>query len=168
MSLAYQAYHYSVMLLCSPVSVSLCLHLLALSDLLFFSTSAPQPSFTVSVMHLCSLLLLRFMLSIPCPFYTPFLFCAFQLLHSASFYTPESLSIAATISSLFHIFILSVHLLCPPCTMPLHALHHATVLLIGLFTATPLLLCFARSSLKKKTTSRFYLFLIYYLSLSFI
>jgi hypothetical protein len=101
------------MLLCSPVSVSLCLHLLALSDLLLFSTSAPQPSFTVSSMHLCSLLLLRFMLCVPCPFYAPFLFCAFQLLHSASFYTPESLSTTALISSLFYILIVSVHLVHP-------------------------------------------------------
>jgi hypothetical protein len=91
------------MLLCSPVSVSLYLHLLVLSDLLFFSTSAPQPSFTVSVMHLCSLLLLCFMLCAPCPFYALFLFYAFQLLHSTSFYTPESLSTTATITSFFYI-----------------------------------------------------------------
>jgi hypothetical protein len=52
--MAYQSHHCSAMLLCSPVSVSLCLHLLALSDLLLFSTSAPQPSFTVSTIHLCS------------------------------------------------------------------------------------------------------------------
>jgi hypothetical protein len=62
-----------------------------------------------------------------------------------------------------------VHLLRPPCTVPLHALHRAMVLLIGLFTATPLFLCFARSSLKKKkTASRFCLCLICYSSLSFI
>ena len=49
MSLSYQAYHCSAMLLCSPVSVSLYLHLLAFSNLLFFSTRVPQPSFTVSL-----------------------------------------------------------------------------------------------------------------------
>jgi hypothetical protein len=110
------------MFLYSPVLVSLCLHLLVLSDLLIFSTSAPQPSFTISPMHLCSLLLLCFMLCVPCPFYAPFLFYAFQLLHSASFYTPESLSTTPPISSLFNIFILSVHLLHPLFTMLLHAL----------------------------------------------
>jgi hypothetical protein len=54
------------------------------------------------------------------------------------------------ISSLFCVFILSVHLLRSPCIVLLHALHRATVLLIGLFTVTPLFLCFARSSLKRK------------------
>jgi hypothetical protein len=90
------------MLLCSLVSVSLYLHLLALSDLLLFSTSAPHPSFTVSAMHICSLLLLRFMLYMPCRFYTPFCFCPFQLLHSTSFYTPESLSTTANLFSVLH------------------------------------------------------------------
>jgi hypothetical protein len=114
--MAYQSHHCSATLLCSPVSVSLFLHLLALSDLLLFSTSAPQPSFSVSVMHLCSLLLLHFMLCAPCPIYAPFLFCAFHLLHSASFYTPQSLSTTTSISSLFCVFIcilLSMHLLHP-------------------------------------------------------
>jgi hypothetical protein len=126
--MAYQSHHCSATLLFSPVSVSLCLHLLALSDLLFFSTSAPQPSFTVSVMHLCSLLLLRFMLCAPCPIYAPFLFCAFQLLHSASFYTPVILSTTTPISSLFYIFMLSVHLLHPLFTMLLHALPMSSAL----------------------------------------
>jgi hypothetical protein len=49
LSLAYQAYHCSAMLLFSPVSVSLCLHLLAFFDLMFFSTREPQPSFTASL-----------------------------------------------------------------------------------------------------------------------
>jgi hypothetical protein len=49
LSLAYQAYHCSTMLLCSPVSVSLYLHILAISDILFLSTRAPQPSFSVSL-----------------------------------------------------------------------------------------------------------------------
>jgi hypothetical protein len=95
-----------------------------LSDLLLFSTSATQPSFTVSAMHLCSLLLLRFILCMPCPFYAPFLFCAFQLLHSASFYTPESLVISPPISSLFSILMVSVHLVHPICVILLHALLH--------------------------------------------
>jgi hypothetical protein len=115
LSLAYQAYHCSAMLLFSPVSVFLCLHLLALFDLLFFSTSAPQPSFTVSVMHLCSLLLLRFMLCAPCPIYAPFLFYAFQLMHSTSFYTSESLS---TTPHLF--FVLHSYSLCAPCACYIH------------------------------------------------
>jgi hypothetical protein len=115
-------------MLCSLVSVSLYLHLLALFDLLFFSTSAPQPSFIVSVMHLCSLLLLCFMLCAPCPIYAPFLFCAFQLLHSTSFYTPESLSTTTTISSLFCILIVSVHLVHAICAMLLHALPMSSAL----------------------------------------
>jgi hypothetical protein len=49
------------------------------------------------------------MLCGPCPFNAPFLFFAFQLLHSASFYTPESFS-TTPISSLFCILIVSVHL----------------------------------------------------------
>jgi hypothetical protein len=89
-------------------------------------------------LHTCLALsvLLPFMLCVPCPFHAPFLFCVFQLLHTASFYTPKSLS-TAPISSLFWVFILSVHLLHPPCTVPLHALHRAIVLPIRLFTATP-------------------------------
>jgi hypothetical protein len=67
------------------------------------------------------------MLCAPCPFYAPFLFCAFQLLHSASFYTPESLS-TIPISSLFCVFILSVHLLHPLFTMLLHALPMSSAL----------------------------------------
>jgi hypothetical protein len=61
--------------------------------------------------------LLPFMLCAPCPFNAPFLFCTFQLLHSASFYTPESCSTATPISSLFCIHIVSVHLVhaIPPC-----------------------------------------------------
>jgi hypothetical protein len=109
------------MLLFSPVSVSIYMHLLALYDLLFFSISAPQPSFTVLVMHLCSLLLLCFILCASCPFYEPFLFCAFQLLHSTSFYTPGSLSTTANFFYVLH-FIICVHLLHPLFTMLLRAL----------------------------------------------
>jgi hypothetical protein len=113
LSLAYQTYHCSTILLCSPVSVSLCLHLLWIFDLLFFSTRAPQPSFSVllscSTHSLRFLCLLPFMIYVPFPLNAPFLFSVFQLL-----YTPECLSITATpISSLFCILIVSVHLVHP-------------------------------------------------------
>jgi hypothetical protein len=65
--------------------------------------------------------LLPFMLCVPYPFYATFLFCAFQLLHSASFYTHQSLS-AATQSLLSAVFLYPVHLLHPPFTMLLHSL----------------------------------------------
>jgi hypothetical protein len=73
------------MLLCSPVSVSLCLHLLGISDLLFFSTRAPQPSLVshcLTIHILALFLILPFMLYAPCPFNAPFLFYVFQLLHT--------------------------------------------------------------------------------------
>jgi hypothetical protein len=115
------------MSLCSPVSVSLFLHLLVLSDLLLFSTSAPQPSFTVSVMNLCSFLLLHFMLCVPCPFYAPFLFCAFKLLHSISFSTPESFSTASNLLSILPLYpyVPLVHILS---TILLHALPMLSVI----------------------------------------
>jgi hypothetical protein len=91
--------------------------------------------------------LLPFMLYAPCPFNAPFLFCAFWRLHSASFHVHKSLSTTTPISSLFCVFILSMHLLRPPCTVPLHALQRATILFIGLFTATSIfsLLCFLKN-----------------------
>jgi hypothetical protein len=114
LSLAYQAYHCSAMLLCSPVSVSLCLHLLAISDLLFFSTRAPQPSFTVLLS--CCTHALRFLcfslLCSVCHLHSMHhsSFCVSAVAHS-SFYMPESLSTSATlISSLFSILIVSMHL----------------------------------------------------------
>jgi hypothetical protein len=55
--------------------------------------------------------LLRFMLCVLFPFYVLCLFCVFHLLHTTCFCSHESLSIAAHISSLFCVFILSVHLL---------------------------------------------------------
>jgi hypothetical protein len=81
---------------------------------------------SVSSCTLCLALfvLLPFMLSAPCPFNAPFLFSVFQLLHTTSFYTPESLSIAAHISSLFNILIASVHLFHAICFLLLHPLHH--------------------------------------------
>jgi hypothetical protein len=54
--------------------------------------------------------LFPFMLCARCPFNAPFLFCAFQLLHSASFYTPQKCS-TTSISSLFCIHIVSVPLM---------------------------------------------------------
>jgi hypothetical protein len=67
------------MLLCSPVLVSLCLHLLAFFDLMFLSTRAPQPSFTVSL---------------SC-FTHPCTFCA------STFYAMCSIYIQCTISLLY-------------------------------------------------------------------
>jgi hypothetical protein len=113
LSLAYQTYHCSVMLLCSPVSVSLCLHLLALSDLLFFSTRAPQPSFTILLYcfsHPYSFCVSTFYakcaISIQC---TIPLLCILAAADS-SFSMPEILSTTAPISSLFNILIVYVHL----------------------------------------------------------
>ena len=56
-------------------------------------------------------ILLPFMLSAPCPFNAPFPFCAFLLLRSASFFTPQTHSTTAPLSSLFNILILSMHLM---------------------------------------------------------
>jgi hypothetical protein len=67
--------------------------------------------------------LLPFMLCAPCPFNAPFLFSVFQLLHTASFYMPKSLSTTTTISSLFCLLIVSVHLVHAICTILFHALH---------------------------------------------
>jgi hypothetical protein len=55
------------------------------------------------------------------PFNAPFVFYAFPLLHSTSFFTHASLTTATTtISSLFHILILPVHLVHAPNPMALH------------------------------------------------
>jgi hypothetical protein len=77
--MAYQSHHYSATL---PFSVCLTVFL-----------------------HTCLALsvLLPFMLCAPCPFNAPFLFCVFQLLHTTSFYMPESLSTKTLISSLFYL-----------------------------------------------------------------
>jgi hypothetical protein len=100
--MSYQSHHCSATLLCSTcISVSL-LASAALSVLL-------------SDMHLCSLLLLCFMLCVFFPFYAPCLFCALHLLHTTCFYPHESHSTTTPISSLFYIFILSVHLLHTSC-----------------------------------------------------
>jgi hypothetical protein len=113
LSMAYWSHHCSATLLCSTC-ISVFLH-------------------TFLMLYV----LLPFMLCAPCPFYAPFLFCAFQLLHSASFYTLESLSTSTLISSLFYIHIVFVHLVHAICTILLHALHRAIVLHIEIFTNTP-------------------------------
>jgi hypothetical protein len=63
-------------------------------------------------------------MSIPCTI--PL--CVFHLLHTASFYTPKSLSIAALISSLFCILIVFVHLVHAISAMLLHALPMSSAL----------------------------------------
>jgi hypothetical protein len=107
------------MLLCSPVSLSCCLHLLALSDLLLCICMCTSSFFS----------------------YLRYLYLFFLLLCSNSctscFYMHASLTTEALISSMFYVFILYMHLLLPPCAMPLNALHSVMVLLIRLFTATP-------------------------------
>jgi hypothetical protein len=128
LSMVYQSHHCSAL----PASLSSCTLCLALS------------------------ILFPFILSVPFPFHAPFLFSIFQLLHTTSFYMPKSLSTTTPISSLFGVFILSMHLLHPPCTMPMHSLQHAMVLFLDFFTATPLFLCFARLSIN--TLSMFCMF----------
>jgi hypothetical protein len=71
---------------------------------------------------------LPFMLCAPCPFHAPFLFCVFKLLHTASFYMPQSLSTSTTLSSLLCILIVSVHLVHAICAMLLHALPKSSAL----------------------------------------
>jgi len=66
-----------------------------------------------------------FMLYAPCPFTAQFLFCAIQLLHSPppspTTTTANSNSNSNPISSLYHVFIASVHLVHAMFIMPLHA-----------------------------------------------
>jgi hypothetical protein len=91
LSMAYHTYHCSTMLLCSLISMSLCLHLLGIYHLLFFSTRAPQPSFsvllscsTLSLCFLCSFLLfsMRHLHSMIHSSSLYFNCCSFLLLHS--------------------------------------------------------------------------------------
>jgi hypothetical protein len=112
--MAYRSYHCSATLLCSTC-ISVFLHTL-----------------------LTLYVRLPFMICVPCPYNAPFLFCAFQLLHFASFYMHESLS-TAPISSLFFIFILSVHLQHPLFAMLLHALLTCRVLCLIIITTLQLL-----------------------------
>jgi hypothetical protein len=69
-------------------------------------------------LHTCLALsvLLPFMLCAPCPFNAPFLFCVFQLLHTASFYTPESLSTSLHLFSVLHIYTI-----CAPSSSSMHS-----------------------------------------------
>jgi hypothetical protein len=95
-----------------------------------YSTTLPCSVCLTVFLHTCLELsvLLPFILYVPCPFNTPFLFYVFQLLHTASFYMPKSLSTAALISSLLCILILPMHLLHPLFTMILHALPMSSAL----------------------------------------
>jgi hypothetical protein len=126
LSLAYQTYHCSTMLLCSPVSVSFCLHLLGISDLLFFSTRAPQPSFSVLLscsthsLHFLCFCLLCSMCHVHSMLHSSSLYfscCSLLLLHSR---IPLN-------NNNTHLFsVLHTYSLCAPCaccpTMLLHAL----------------------------------------------
>jgi hypothetical protein len=121
------------MLLCSPVSMSLYQHLLAFSDLLFFSTRAPQPSFTASLS--CCTHTLRFLcLFLLCSvfhvhsmhhsFSSCFRCCTLLLLHSL-------ITLNNRNPHLF--FVLHTYSLCAPCAcylaMLLHALSMSSALL---------------------------------------
>ena len=77
-------------------------------------------------LHPCIALfvLLPFVLCVPFPFNAPFVFCPIQLLHSTSFFIDPSLTTTITsISSLFPILILPMHLVHPLYAMVLHSLH---------------------------------------------
>ena len=120
------------MLLFSLVSMSLCLHLLAFSDLLFFSTRAPHPSFTASLSCctpplcflclylLCSVCHVHSMhhSSSPC-----FRCCRLLLLHSL---------ITLNNNNTHIFFVLHTYSLCAPCAcypaMLLHALSMSSAL----------------------------------------
>jgi hypothetical protein len=119
------------MLLCSPVSVSLCLHLLAFFDLLFFSTRAPQPSFTTSL-SCCTPPLCFLCLCLLC-----FVFHVHSLHHSSSpcfrCYTLLLLHSLITLNNNnISSFVLHTYSLCAPCacylTMLLHALSISSAL----------------------------------------
>jgi hypothetical protein len=122
------------------------------------SVTLPFSVYLAIFLHTCLALsvLLPFMLCVPCPFNAPFLFYLFQLLHTASFYTPESLSTTTLISSLFCILIVFVLLVHAICAILVHALPRAIVLHIGIFTATPHCHCFTHSSIN--TLPLFFMF----------
>ena len=71
--------------------------------------------FSVRTTNNTQSLCMYFMHCVPCPIYAPFLFYAFQLMHSTSFYTSESLS---TTPHLF--FVLHSYSLCAPCACYIH------------------------------------------------
>jgi hypothetical protein len=128
------------MLLCSPISMSLCLHLPGIYDLLFFSTGAPQPSFSVSL-SCCTL---------PCTFFasTFHAMCpnsipctiplhAISVVAHSSFYTLESLT--TTTTHLF--FVLRTYSLCAPfCMLSLPyfcMLSHVLLHVVSMSSALP-------------------------------
>jgi hypothetical protein len=121
------------MLLCFPVSVSICLHLLALSKLIFFSTRAPHPSFSVSLScYTHPLCLMCFCLS--CSMFNVhsmhhsssscFHCCTLLLLHSL-------ITLNNNNSHLF--FVLHTYSLCAPYACYLSMLLHALSMLSALF-----------------------------------
>jgi hypothetical protein len=83
-----------------------------------------------------------------------------------------SLCVIPLHSSLHIFFVLHIYTICAPYSSSMHSASacssHVMLLLIGMFTSTPLFLCFSCSSLKKKTASHFCLFLTCYSSLIFI
>jgi hypothetical protein len=120
------------MLLCSPVLVYLWLHLLALSDLLFSSTRAPQPSFIVSLScwtHPCAFCASTFyaLCAISIQYTIPLL-CILTTTHS-SFSTPEILS---TNNKPHLFFVQHTYSLCAPFAGYLAMLLHALPMLSAL------------------------------------
>jgi hypothetical protein len=105
------------MLLCSPISVSLCLHLLVHSNLLLFSTSTFHPSFTVSAMHLCSFLLPRFMLCVLFWFYELRLFYLFHLLPTACYF-PRVIPLH---NNLHHLSVMNIYTICETYSSSMHS-----------------------------------------------
>jgi len=141
LSLAYQTYHCSIKLLFSPVSVCLCLHLLGIFDLLFLSTRAPQPSF--SVLLSCSTHSLHFLWF--------FLLCSMHhvhsMLHSSSLYFSccKLLLLHSWIplnNNNPHLFsILHTYSLCAPCACcPTMLMHPLSCRVLYLFIMETLLL----------------------------
>jgi hypothetical protein len=124
LSLAYRAYHCSVVLLCSPISMSLCLHLLTFYDLLFFSTRAPQPSFTASLS--CCTHTLRFL----CLCLLCFVFHVHSMHHSSSLcFRCCTLLLLHSLITLNNknnhlLFVLHTYSLCAPCACYLAMLLH--------------------------------------------
>jgi hypothetical protein len=99
----------------------------------------------VCISVFCTLLalfvLFPFVLSAPCPFNAPFLFYTFLLLHSTSFFTPQSHPTTTSISSLFNIFIVSVHLVHEICFFLFHPLHIGVFSPLHSSTTIPSLVC---------------------------
>jgi hypothetical protein len=115
LSLTYQAYHCSAMLLCSPISMSLSLYIFLRFLIFCFSLqehlSLPLLSHCIVAHIPCSFCASSFyaMCTMSIQSTIPIL-CISAATHS-SFYTPESHSMTTTlISSLFCMLIVSVHL----------------------------------------------------------